>query len=139
MEIGPAEVLLPAGTISSMLEGTIVVQVSFCTLPTKLPQYSLSNLRISVVKLCTCCSVLSITRTVESAVVLISVCDVRRHSTTMMPPDGAGGYHCLSDQLSVPLHAPKPFIVMACCVVQDVYKSRFACAVLCFASRMQLD
>lgn len=36
VEIGPAEVLLPAGTISNMLEGTIVVQVSLCTLTTKL-------------------------------------------------------------------------------------------------------
>ena len=30
VKIGESEVLLPAGTISSMLEGTIVVQVSSC-------------------------------------------------------------------------------------------------------------
>lgn len=41
VEIGESEVLLPAGTISSMLEGTIVVQVIFC-IPSLFPHNSLS-------------------------------------------------------------------------------------------------
>ena len=56
-----------------------------------------------------------------------------------MPPDGAGGHHCLSDQLSGPLQEIELLIVMACYAVQDGYGSKFAHAVLCFASCMQMD